>query len=101
MTEDQTTVDQRENPESTTSPSEKTSQPTVTEMLQSMLRECAANALEYKRKIASAKTDYKKKYYKKKLDKNNDEAMRVLASLEKLGHYKKSKQAKNESGESE
>ena len=41
-------------------------------------------AKEYKEKINTAKTGTKRNYYKKKLKKNNVEAMQMLVAIEKL-----------------
>ena len=58
--------------------------PTVVQMLQYELRERMKTALDYKTKIETAKTEHKKKYYGKKLKKNNVEAMKILTAIERV-----------------
>jgi hypothetical protein len=41
-------------------------------------------ALDYKKKIEEAKTDYKKNYYNKKLKKNNADAVKILTAIERV-----------------
>lgn len=57
---------------------------TLNDMLQGELHRHMQVALEYKKKIAEAKTDHKKKYYQKKLVKNNKEALQVLTAIERV-----------------
>ena len=56
----------------------------LNDMLQGELHRHMQVALEYKKKIAEATTDYKKKYYHKKLLKNNKEALQVLTAIERV-----------------
>lgn len=56
----------------------------VMDMLQIELRRYMEIALELKKKIDTAKTDYKKIYYNKKLKKNNKEALKVLTAIERV-----------------
>lgn len=67
---------------------EQTKPISVMDMLQIELRRCMESALELKKKIDSAKTDYKKTYYSKKLKKNNTEALQVLTAIEKYKQQK-------------
>lgn len=57
--------------------------PTLLEMLQYELRQHMEIALKYKKKIEEAKTQYKKDYYNKKLQKNNIQATKVLTAIER------------------
>lgn len=41
-------------------------------------------AVKFRHKIDTAKTDYKKRFYTKKLEKNNSEAFRVLSMMESV-----------------
>ena len=41
-------------------------------------------SVEYKKKIEEAKTDPKRKYYKKKIAKNNNKALQILLTLEEV-----------------
>ena len=61
-------------------------------------KELAANAIDYKSKIETAKTFTKKEIYKKKLKKNNIKAAEILSALERLMTAEESKSAgaKNE-----
>lgn len=52
--------------------------------LQDELRDLTKKAVEYKMKIDSAKTFAKKRYYEKKIKKNNEMAFKVLATLKDL-----------------
>lgn len=58
--------------------------PTYEQQLGIELHEHAKIALEYKKKIEEAKTDPKRKYYKKKLAKNNMKALQILLTLEEV-----------------
>lgn len=57
---------------------------TLLDMLQYELRERMTIALDYKEKSDSAKTDTKKKYFRKKLLKNNLEAAKILTAIENI-----------------
>lgn len=57
---------------------------TLMDMLQYELRSRMTTALEFKTKIDTAKTSYKKKYYQKKLQKNNTEAAKILTAIENM-----------------
>lgn len=57
---------------------------TLLDMLQVELRERMTIALDYKEKSDSAKTDTKKKYFRKKLLKNNLEAAKILTAIENI-----------------
>ena len=63
---------------------EQTKPINVMDMLQVELRRLMENALNIKKKIDTAKTDYKKNYYGKKLKKNNMEALQVLTAIERV-----------------
>jgi hypothetical protein len=71
---------------------EQTQELNIMDILQMELRRHMEVALEYKKKIDSAQTEYKKKYYTKKLKKNNTEALKVLTAIERVnkGSRKKS-----------
>ena len=69
---------------------------TAEEFLALELKEHARVALECKEQINTAKTDVKKKYYKKKLAKNNTAAYQVMLALEEMGRNKKIDQSKEE-----
>lgn len=56
----------------------------IMDILQMELRRHMETALDYKKKINSAKTSYKKSYYQKKLKKNNTEALKVLTAIERV-----------------
>jgi hypothetical protein len=71
-----------------TEPKEETHEISLMDLLQVELRRHMEIALDYKKKIESAKTEYKKNYYNKKLKKNNMEALKVLTAIERV---KKSK----------
>ena len=62
--------------------------PTILEMLQYELREHMKVSLDYKKKIDEAKTDPKKEYYKKKLKKNNVQALQILTAIERYTQQK-------------
>ena len=65
----------------------KTQQPqeiSIMDILQMELRRHMEVALEYKKNIEGAKTESKKKYYAKKLKKNNTEALKVLTAIERV-----------------
>jgi hypothetical protein len=49
-----------------------------------LMQQYLAKAVEYKHKIDTAKTDYKKRFYTKKLEKNNMEALEVLSLMESV-----------------
>ncbi len=74
---------------------EQTKPINVIDMLQVELRRLMENALKIKKKIDTAKTDYKKNYYGKKLKKNNMEALKVLTAIERV-KPKDDKQKTNE-----
>ena len=61
---------------------------TLLDMLQVELRERMTVALDYKEKIDTAKTDIKKKYFRKKLLKNNLEAAKILTAIENITQQK-------------
>lgn len=63
---------------------EQTKPINVMDMLQIELRRLMENALEMKKKVDTAKTDYKKSYFSKKLKKNNMEALKVLTAIERV-----------------
>ena len=63
---------------------EQTKPISVMNMLHVELRRLMENALTIKKKIDTAKTDYKKSYYSKKLKKNNMEALKVLTAIERV-----------------
>ncbi len=63
---------------------EQTKPISVMEILQIELRRYMENALKMKKKIDTAKTNYKKIYYSKKLKKNNMEALKVLTAIERV-----------------
>jgi hypothetical protein len=48
------------------------------------LQEKGAKAVEFKKKVDSAKTDVKRALYKKKLKKNNEEAADLFIALNRL-----------------
>lgn len=56
----------------------------IMDILQLELRRHMEVALDYKKKIEGAKTQYKKSYYGKKLKKNNTEALKVLTAIERI-----------------
>ncbi len=58
--------------------------PTYEQALGFELQEHAKLSVEYKKKIEEAKTDPKRKYYKKKLAKNNNKALQILLTLEEV-----------------
>ena len=58
--------------------------PTYEQALGLELQEYAKLSVEYKKKIEEAKTDPKRKYYKKKLAKNNNKALQILLTLEEV-----------------
>lgn len=49
-------------------------------------KELAANAVNFKNKIETARTFAKKEIYKKKLKKNNIKAAEILAALQKVAN---------------
>jgi len=57
---------------------------TLLDMLQFELKERMTVALDHKEKINVAKTDTKKKYFRKKLLKNNLEAAKILTAIENI-----------------
>lgn len=57
---------------------------TLLDMLQHELRSRMTIALDYKGKTDNAKTDTKKKYFRKKLLKNNLEAAKILTAIENI-----------------
>lgn len=61
---------------------------TLLDMLQYELKERMTVALDHKEKIDVAKTDTKKKYFKKKLLKNNLEAAKILTAIENITQQK-------------
>lgn len=65
-------------------PKEETNEISILDLLQMELRRHMEVALDYKKKIDSAKTQYKKSYYTKKLKKNNTEALKVLTAIERV-----------------
>ncbi len=65
-------------------PKKELRQPTVLEMLQYELRERMKVSLDYKKKIDEAKTKPKKDYYKKKIKKNNVQALKILTAIERF-----------------
>ena len=68
---------------------------TLLDMLQYELRERMTIALDYKEKADTAKTDIKRKYFRKKLLKNNIEAAKILTAIENTTQ-KKSQVFENE-----
>ena len=58
--------------------------PTYEQALGMELQAHAKLSIEYKKKIEEAKTDPKRKYYKKKLAKNNNKALQILLTLEEV-----------------
>ena len=68
--------------ESATAP--PSTNPTYEQALGLELQEYAKLSVEYKKKIEEAKTDPKRKYYKKKLAKNNNKALQILLTLEEV-----------------
>lgn len=62
---------------------QKPKPPTVLEMLQYELREHMKVSLQHKKKIDEAKTNPKKQYFKKKLEKNNVQALKLLTIIER------------------
>lgn len=67
----------------------KENKPTLNQILEAEIRDLAHNAVVLKREIDTAKTSYKKKYFSRKLKKNNDEAVKLLMALEKLQQLKR------------
>ena len=57
---------------------------TLLDMLQYELKERMKTALNYRTKIDTAKTDYKKKYFQTKLKKNNLEAAKILTAIQNV-----------------
>lgn len=74
--------------EPTEEPKPKVKKIGIVEMLQHELRTHMETALEYKNKINEAKTSYKKKYFGKKLKKNNLQAMKILTAIERMSKIK-------------
>ncbi len=66
----------------------KISNMTLLDMLQYELRDRMTIALGYKEKIDTAKTDVKKKYFRKKLLKNNLDAAKILTAIENITQEK-------------
>jgi hypothetical protein len=56
----------------------------VLDILRQELHKYMETALDYKKKIEEAKTDYKKNYYNKKLKKNNADAVKILTAIERV-----------------
>ena len=85
-------------PNSTTNPqgTRAPGQLSVTEMLQYELAQHARIALEYKNLIKTAKTEPKKNYYKKKLTKNNENALKILVALDRITTSRARKNVKPE-----
>lgn len=79
-----------------TAPSNEPEEISIMDILQMELRRHMEIALDYKKKIESAKTDYKKNYYNKKLKKNNTEALKVLTAIERIKKNNADKPAKME-----
>ncbi|KKM48144.1 hypothetical protein LCGC14_1557950 [marine sediment metagenome] len=61
---------------------------TLLDMLQVELRSRMTIALDFKEKIDTAKTDVKKKYFRKKLLKNNLDAAKILTAIENITQQK-------------
>ena len=81
MSEEQEFIDEVETTE--TDP-EKEQTISLLDLLQLELQEYMRNALNLKERIDGAKTDYKKKYYNKKLKKNNMEALKILTAIQRV-----------------
>lgn len=74
-------------------PQEEEKKPTtLLDMLQFELRDRMTTALDIKNKIDTAKTSAKKKYFQKKLKKNNIEAAKVLTAIERIAQQEKIKE---------
>lgn len=58
---------------------------------QNRFKELSTQALEYKRLVETAKTNLKKEYYQKKLNKTNKKVYEVLAALNILSPSKEEK----------
>lgn len=54
------------------------------DVLHMELQEHMKTALSLKKKVEDAKTDYKKKYYSKKLKKNNIAALKIITAIERV-----------------
>lgn len=75
-----------------TSPTEGPStNPTYEQALGMELQEHAKLSVEYKKKIEEAKTEPKRKYFKKKLAKNNNKALQILLTLEEVSRLQENK----------
>lgn len=81
MTEKQEFIDEVEEVE--TDP-KKEHTISLLDLLQLELQEYMRNALKLKKIMGEAKTDYKKKYYGKKLKKNNMEALKILTAIQRV-----------------
>lgn len=58
------------------------------DLLQLELQEYLRTTLKFKKLISEAKTDYKKKYYNKKIKKNNMEALKILTAIQRVKNNK-------------
>ena len=66
--------------------------PTYEQALGLELQEYAKLSVEYKKKLEEAKTEPKRKYYKKKLAKNNNKALQILLTLEEVSRLQSNPQ---------
>ena len=89
MSEDQEFID-------VAKPEQPSKQIGIMDMLQMELHRYMKQALEFKRKIETAKSAYKKKYYEKKLKKNNMEALKVLTAIQRVERQQKTREDKSD-----
>ncbi len=60
------------------------------------LQALAAQGLSFRHQMTNAKTNLKKKYYKKKLKQNSETAARLIVKLERLASVVKTKETNDE-----
>lgn len=61
-----------------------TPQPTLADIVRAEIASLRDTSLQYRKIIDTAKTNYKKQYYMKKLKKNNKKLMEMLIALDRL-----------------
>jgi hypothetical protein len=60
------------------------SQPRMIDIVSAELRDLQADSLKFREQITNAKTSVKRKYFEKKLKKNNKRMMNMLVAFDKL-----------------
>jgi len=67
-----------------TTDSTTTPQPTLAQIIESEIKHLSDISKVYQKEINEAKTSYKKKYFHKKLKKNNEKLFEMLIALQKV-----------------